>query len=257
MIFDSHMHTEFSSDSKMKIEEVIEKGKQLNIGTIITEHMDYNYPKENLFRVNCDEFFNTYSNYRSDTLLLGIEIGLAHSIVDKNNKISNSYPFDFILGSTHSIDDIYIFSDPRKETLSKKEYLSKYFKQMIENISEFDNFDSLSHIDYPCRYLKYDDNELYLSDFSNYFDEIFNIIIKKGKVIELNTKRLNNEKSTKELTKIYKRYKELGGKYVTIGSDAHNKESIGANLEVAKRVLKETGLIPVYFKERKMNIINI
>ena len=31
---------------------------------------------------------------------------------------------------------------------------------MIENISEFDNFDSLSHIDYPCRYLKYDDNIL-------------------------------------------------------------------------------------------------
>ena len=185
MIFDSHMHTEFSSDSKMKIEEVIEKGKQLNIGTIITEHMDYNYPKENLFRVNCDEFFNTYSNYRSDTLLLGIEIGLAHSIVDKNNKISNSYPFDFILGSTHSIDDIDIFSDPRKETLSKKEYLSKYFKQMIENISEFDNFDSLSHIDYPCRYLKYDDNELYLSDFSNYFDEIFNIIIKNIKTMIL------------------------------------------------------------------------
>lgn len=257
MIFDSHMHTEFSSDSKMKIEEVIEKGKQLNIGTIITEHMDYNYPEKDLFRVDCDEFFNTYSKYRSDNLLLGIEIGLAHSIIDKNNKVSTSYPFDFILGSTHSIDDIDIFSDSRKNTLSKKEYLSKYFEEMIKNISEFDNFDSLSHIDYPCRYSNYDDNELYLSDFSNYFDQVFNIIIKKGKVIELNTKRLNNEKSVQALVEIYKRYKELGGKYVTIGSDAHNKESIGANLDVAKYVLKETGLIPVYFKERKMNIINI
>ena len=45
MFFDSHMHTKFSSDSKMQIEDVIKQGQALNIGTILTEHMDYNYPK--------------------------------------------------------------------------------------------------------------------------------------------------------------------------------------------------------------------
>ncbi len=257
MVFDSHMHTEFSSDSKMKIEDVMEKGKQLNIGTIITEHMDYNYPEKDLFKVDCNEFFNTYSKYRNNNLLLGIEIGLSHTIVDKNNTISNSYPFDFILGSIHSINDVDIFLDPRKNTLSKQEYLSKYFKEMIKDISEFDNFDSLSHIDYPCRYLKHDDNEIYLSEFSDYLDKIFNILIKKDKAIEVNTRRLGDEKAVKSLIPIYKRYKELGGKYVTIGSDAHNKKGIGLHLDAAKYIIKEAGLTPVYFKERKMYIINI
>lgn len=257
MIFDCHMHTEFSSDSKMKIEDVIEKGNQLNIGTIITEHMDYNYPEKDLFKVDCSEFFNRYSKYRSDNLLLGIEIGLSHTIVDKNNIISNSYPFDFILGSIHSINDVDIFINSKNTTLSKQEYLSEYFEEIIKDISEFDNFDSLSHIDYPCRYLKYDDNEIYLSEFSDYLDKIFNILIKKDKVIEVNTRRLGDEKAIKSLIPIYKRYKELGGRYVTIGSDAHNKEGLGLHIDTAKYIIKEVGLTPVYFKERKMHIINI
>lgn len=257
MIFDCHMHTEFSSDSKMKIEDVIEKGNQLNIGTIITEHMDYNYPKKDLFKVDCSEFFNRYSKYRSDNLLLGIEIGLSHTIVDKNNIISNSYPFDFILGSIHSINDIDIFINSKNTTLSKQEYLSEYFEEMIKDISEFDNFDSLSHIDYPCRYLKYADNEIYLSEFSGYLDKIFSILLKKNKVIEVNTRRLGDEKAIKSLIPIYKRYKDLGGKYVTIGSDAHSKEGIGLHIDAAKYIIKEADLTPVYFKERKMHIINI
>ena len=257
MIFDSHMHTELSSDSKMTIAEVIKRGQDLNIGTILTEHMDYNYPVPDLFKVDCDKFFDKYSKYRGDNLLLGIEIGLSESIVDKNIELSNKYPFDFILGSVHSINDIDIFSDPNKDSISKKDFFTSYFEEMLRDVKSFDNFDSLSHIDYPCRYLNYKDNEIYLKDFSDYLDEIFKVLISKSKVLELNSKRLDFISASKALIPLYKRYNELGGKYITLGSDAHNIGAIGFNFDIALNMAKEANLKPIYFKERKPQIITL
>ena len=56
------------------------------------------------------------------------------------------------------------------------------------------------------------------------------------------------------MLELYARYKELGGKYVTIGSDAHNKAQIGRNLDGVKFILEKTSLIPVHFEKRKMII---
>ena len=40
---------------------------------------------------------------------------------------------------------------------------------------------------------------------------------------------------------IVKRFKELGGKYVTFGSDAHYAEDLTAGLDEAYGVMKEAG----------------
>ena len=42
-----------------------------------------------------------------------------------------------------------------------------------------------------------------------------------------------------------------GGEYVTIGSDAHVVEDVGAGYEVAKRLLKEVALQQVMYRQRK------
>ena len=257
MFFDSHMHTKFSSDSKMKIEDVIKQGQVLNLGTILTEHMDYNYPKKDLFKVDPNKFFNEYSKYRGDNLLLGVEIGLSESSLNKNNTLANSYPFDFILGSIHSINDIDIFTDKNKNDFTKTEYLTLYFKEMIKDIKDFDNFDSLSHIDYPCRYLNDKNKEINLSELGEYVDEVFKILIEKEKCLEINTKKFDDKNFIHSIFNLCKRYKELGGKYITVGSDAHNKDRIGKDFNIAKDIILETNLTPVYFKERKINIIHL
>lgn len=257
MFFDSHMHTKFSSDSKMQIEDVIKQGQALNIGTILTEHMDYNYPKEDLFKFDPNKFFNEYSKYRGDNLLLGVEIGLSSSSLSKNNDLSTSYPFDFILGSIHSVNDVDIFTDESKNDLTKTEYLTLYFKEMIKDIKEFDNFDSLSHIDYPCRYLKGKDKSINLSELGEYVDEVFKILIEKEKCLEINTKKFDDKNFIYSIFNLCKRYKDLGGKYVTVGSDAHNKDRIGKDFNIAKDIILEANLTPVYFSKRKIKIINL
>ncbi len=73
--------------------------------------------------------------------------------------------------------------------------------------------------------------------------------------LEINAKRLDNSLSTKNLIDIYKRYRELGGKYVTIGSDAHIPSSIGLNFKQALQICEYVGLAPIYYKERKAEYI--
>ena len=49
MIFDTHVHTDFSSDSRMLLSDAIMKAKELGIGLITTEHMDLLYPERDRF----------------------------------------------------------------------------------------------------------------------------------------------------------------------------------------------------------------
>ena len=62
------------------------------------------------------------------------------------------------------------------------------------------------------------------------------------KVLEINTS--SHRYSLKDSTPsrdILKLYKELGGKIITIGSDSHKPEHLGAYIDEAKELLKETG----------------
>ncbi|MGL5414372.1 MAG: histidinol phosphate phosphatase [Clostridium sp.] len=252
MIFDTHMHTKLSSDSKMKLSDIIKKSKELNIGVILTDHLDLNYPSKNEFRVDLDKFFKTYSKYRNDTLLLGVEIGLGDSILNENKKISTSYPFDFIIGSVHAVDDEDIYFTYSKKGLSKESYFENYFNATIKYISDFDNFDSLAHIDYPCRYCSFDSNEFTLSEHSLYLKKIFKVLISKNKALEINTRRLNIPTVYDSMLNVYSLYKECGGKYVTFGSDAHTSDAIYCNFNIALDICTKLSLTPVYFKSRKM-----
>ncbi|MBW6409173.1 histidinol phosphate phosphatase [Clostridium weizhouense] len=252
MIFDSHIHTNLSSDSKMDINDAITKANDLKIGLILTEHLDQDYPEKDLFKLDIPNYFNKYSKYRNNNLLLGIEIGLTlPSFYIINNK-ANNFDYDFILGSVHSVYDEDIFLDYcKKPELRKKDYFDRYFEFMLEVVRKYDCFDSLAHFDYPCRYVNFKDNEISLIEHKDIIDEIMKTLIFKGKVMEINTRRLNNTNTFNSMLSIYNRYKELGGKYVTLGSDAHSLNDIYINFKEALLLTEKLNLKPIYFKNRK------
>ena len=256
-MFDTHLHTmPFSTDSHMSITELLEKQKETSNGLILTEHIDYDFPPPNVYDFSPKEYFKTYGHLRNNNFLLGVEVGLQPSIINKNINLVKSYPFDMVIGSIHAVNgyDLYC-TTYHKQFHSKKEAYLEYLKFMLDNIKSFKDFDTLAHIDYICRKAPYEDNELYYSDFPEIIDEILLTLINNNKVIEINTRRFHNKKSIDSLTKIYKRYKTLGGKYVTLGSDAHYANVVSNHFDTAIEMANECDLIPVYFKERKMEII--
>ena len=82
-------------------------------------------------------------------------------------------------------------------------------------------------------------------------NEIFKILLDKNMIIEINTSSLrkgyNETMPGNELLEIYK---ANGGKYVAIGSDAHEVKDLGADNYIAKKLIKDFSLQEVVYENR-------
>ena len=256
MIFDTHIHTNASPDGKMTPEEAIIQVCKQGIGCIFTEHADYNPKGEPYFCTDLKKYPRDYIKYRSDTVLIGMEINLLAECVMQNKSNAAHPDIDYVIGSVHCTDGIDIGHDAAiTAELFKRhgeEFYARYLAFSLEVIKVSDFFDAFGHIDFISRYSSLPESNALYEKFSDVYDAILTTLIEHGKLLELNTRRLREEGARKNLTAIYSRYRNLGGKYVTIGSDAHLVASIGNNFDIALEMLKEIGLSPVYFKERKM-----
>lgn len=254
-MFDSHVHTSFSCDSEMPIEKAIEKCRELGIGMVVTDHMDINPFRGPDFTFNVPNFFEAYESHRADDVLLGIEMGLRVEAIEENKSIIANHDFDFILCSTHAPYDmetnLEYFDKEYYDGLSKVQAYREYFSSMLKGIRDNPYFDSLAHIDYIARYSPYEDKELYYEAFKTEIDEVLSLVASMDKALEISTRRLNLESAQTELRKIYARFSELGGRYVTIGSDSHGEDVIAKNFDIALDIAKEANLKPVYFRKRQ------
>ena len=249
MLFDSHMHTCFSTDSEMIIDEAVARGRELNIGITITEHMDINYPGPLAFVFDVEQYFTAYKKFRSDSVLLGIEVGMRSDCLDENCRLVETYPFDYIIGSVHVVDNIDIYAPEFYQGRNKQEVYRQYFNAMQECVTCYDGIHSLGHIDYIARYARYADPEIYYSEFKEHIDEILTTLARKGKALEINTRRLGSKETVEILMPIYKRFYEVGGRLVTVGSDAHRVTEIGRGLTEGAEIANRSKLKVVYFKD--------
>lgn len=252
MIFDSHMHTKFSADSEMLAADAIAKAASLNLGIVFTEHFDYDLELDGKeFTFDAADYMNEYKTLRGDNVRLGVEVGLRESARTANENFLTQADFDFVIGSLHLVDDLDIYYPDFYADKDKATAYKKYFQQMAAEI-ELADFDALGHIDYICRAAPYDDPEMDYPTFKAEIDTVLKIIVERGKVLELNTRRFNSARAVKELVPVYKKYRELGGQFVTIGSDAHKVAAIGNHFERALNFAKELDLTPVTFCERQL-----
>lgn len=247
-MFDSHVHSKFSADSNESIVNIINNTK--GAGVTITDHMDINASPNFIF--NADEYYQEYIKYRNDKLLLGIEIGLTKENEKENKEISKAIPYDFILGSIHFINGYDLYYPDVYEYYKREELYSLYLDTILYSINNNPYIDSLAHIDYISRYSRYDEKEIKYNEFKDIIDRILLSLIDNNILLELNTRRINQKEVYSNLRDIFKRYKALGGRYVTIGSDAHKSNLIGSNFSIAEDMTEDSGLISCHFKNRKI-----
>ena len=143
------------------------------------------------------------------------------------------------------------------EGLTRQEAVRDFLEDSIYCITHNTDYDAFAHIDYLTRYWIYKGEYLEYADAPELFDELFKILADGNKAIEINTRRLDDQKAIDALVPLYKRFAELGGKYCTLGSDAHYAEHVGRRMDVALAIAHECGLTPVYFEKRQMKIIEV
>lgn len=266
MLADFHIHTCFSGDSDANVDTVIQSAISKGIKHIaITDHNDFEF-EDGKFELDIEKYFEYMTNKKIEykdqiNLSVGIECGLEPRFADRIEKLLASYNFDFVIGSSHVINGRDPYYKEYFENRPVHDAMVEYLESIIENIQLFNNFDVYGHLDYMMRYapVSHEEKRYKYEEYGELFDTILTTLISKGKGIEINTSPLRGGfADTNPNAQVIKRYKELGGKIITIGSDSHKPEDVGANFDNAKNLLINSGFSHFnVFSERKASTIII
>ena len=270
VVADMHTHSQHSHDSVCPIEEMcisqIEKCTKI---FAVTDHCDvFSFKHYDIFtpiKVAYEEVKLLNEKYGKECLLLsGVEISEGFWFPQEYKKIHDLVPFDVIIGSVHCVKHPkynMAYSKIDFSAFSKEEiydYLDCYFDDMITMINETD-FDILAHLTCPIRYItsKYG-IEIDIRMFEEKINRILTLIIEKNIALEINTSGFSILNDTIPSNDIVSKYYALGGRLITIGSDAHIKENASMNFGAVIEEIKKIGFENIcYYKDRKVNKINI
>lgn len=252
MIFDSHSHTAFSADSKMRAEDACKKARECGVGIVFTEHLDLDYPGELDFTFDPHAYWQSYEPLRGEQVRLGVEVGMWEQTRERSAAFVKEVPFDLVIGAIHLVDGGDIYYPDFYAGKQKAEVYHRYYELMAANLRRHDFVDVLAHIDYIARYAPYANPEISYGDFCEDIDTVLRAVIDMGTILELNTRRLGSRRALKELVPIYQRYRELGGRYVTVGSDAHTADAVACHFHTAEELVDMVGLQIVTFCNRQM-----
>lgn len=261
---DTHTHSIHSFDGNHSVNSLCENAVKKGIKHLaITDHCEID-AKDFDFEAFCKNQYkdtDTAKTLFKDKLKVynGIELGQAIYNKPLAEKILKSYNYDFVLGSVHNLENMQDFYFLDYNNYDVTELLNRYFDALI-SLCEWGNFDSLAHLTYPLRYIfgKYKIN-VELKNFYDKIDTILNLLISKNTALEINTSGLGMEiKDFLPNKEIVSRYRKLGGKYITIGSDSHYKDKIGNFIDEGFDMAKECGFdyITVY-ENRQPKLIEI
>ncbi len=259
---DLHMHTKSSFDGNYSAELMCESAVKNELSVIaITDHFDVDfYERHNLGTRQQTSYEGICSAQQAFdgkiTLLRGIEMGQPTYDLPLTEKSLARYDYDFVIGSIHNLRGMPDFSDLDYPNLSQAEIYAlfdKYFEEELI-LAKWNGFDTLAHLTYPMRYIVQSGRtDIDPARFDDVADEIFKVLIANGKALEINTSGLRQPIGKTMPTENYvRRFRELGGELLTLGSDAHFTEHVGAGIDNGYEIAENCGFKYVtYFKNRK------
>ena len=259
---DYHTHTNFSTDAprsstpEVQIEGAIAKGLEI---ICITDHMDKDYDAEGKrFVFDTEQYFATLrplqEKYKGKIeVLIGVELGLQPHLRDFAKEYVNKYPFDFVIGSSHMLQGKDPYYRENFSELTDKELYRAMFEETLNIVKHMDDFDSLGHLDYIVRYGREQEHSYSYKENREIIDEILKMLIVHGKGLEFNTAGLKYGLSfAHPYPEILKRYRELGGEIITVGSDGHKPEHLAYDFHKVKEMLYACGFkYYTEFRQRK------
>lgn len=266
MFADYHVHTEYSDDSLYPMEEVVRDAIRLGLDEIcFTDHVDYGIkpdwdgPEPIVWRrggsgepdkiplANVDypryeaEIRKLQEKYRGQiTLRMGLEFGMQVHTIPLYEKLFARYPFDFILLSVHQVEDKEFWNQDFQRGRTREEFNRRYYEELLALVRRYRHYSVLAHPDLIARYDSA--GPWPFEKLRPILTEILKTVIADGKGIEVNTSC--HRYGLKDLTPsrdILRLYRELGGTVLTIGSDSHKKEHLGAFIRETMDELKEMG----------------
>lgn len=264
---DFHVHSHFSSDSEADTESIILSAITKGLNTIcITEHNDFDFPLNENGEVEYlldtqsyrAKLFELREKYKSKIeVLFGVELGLMPYLAQRCTDFVNANDFDFVIGSSHLCNGLDPYYSDFWATRTDEQGCGEYFTAVSDCVKSCNCFDVYGHLDYIVRY---GHSKTYNpADFSDIIDEILRLLIAGGKGIEINAGGLRHGlEQANPHEAVLKRYRELGGEIITVGSDSHTESDVAYRFDRAEEILLNCGFkYYSVFRQRKPQMIKI
>ncbi len=255
---DYHVHSEYSDDSNTPMIRQLNRACELGLDELcFTEHVDYgvkfdyddpvlkDYPYAS--NANYPEYFPAIDDMREKfrgkiTVKAGLEFGVQTITTERYEKLFARYRdrLDFVLLSIHQVNNQAFWNQAYQTGRTQDEYNRGYYEELLNVIRNYHNYSVLAHLDLMVRY---DRQGIYpFAKVKDIVAEILRTAIDDGKGIEMNTASWRyGLKDTQPCREILRLYRDLGGEILTLGSDAHTPEYVGAHMDEAREILRDTG----------------
>lgn len=261
--YDAHTHSAYSFDSAggYTVEDMCRAALSKGITHLaITDHYDINsviegmYPSPDFERLDA-EFEKAERKYRDKLILSrGIELGSAIQYPNETLAFLKERKFDTVLASLHFIrghDDFYHWDMKSLDNAALRDMWRTYLSELEETV-DFGHSDVLCHLTYPLRYVKLAGVDFDISFSDSALERILKKVINSDMLLEVNTsgfrQGIGEPLPSGHILEIYK---DLGGKLISVGSDAHAANDIGASYTDTAEFLKKHGFESVHFIKNK------
>ena len=255
-MFDYHMHSTVSFDGQSEARDMVQAALDRGLKEIcFTDHIDHETGVEKEIMVfDPDTYSAAYDGLSAPGILIrrGVEYGIKPNNMQEMKADLARRHYDFVIGSVHFVDEMDVYLAPFWQGRTKESAYLQFMEETLKAVQAHDGFDVLGHLTFICKGRGNPTKELIrYNDYRELTDEILKTLAQKGKGMEMNTSGMDRCGDFLPDAEYFKRFKELGGEIVTVGSDAHNAQRVGQYTNEACQILGDIFGYVCTFADRK------
>jgi histidinol-phosphatase (PHP family) len=248
---DLHVHTEWSWDAPQgHMERSCERAIEIGLPAIaFTEHADWALVHPGQRSVDVDGYLEAVgrcrTRFKNLRIMTGVELGEPHWFPKETAELLAGGRLDRVHGSIHCIRidggmlDASQFR--QREGLDFPAAVREYFRETLAMVESGQPFETLAHLDYPKRYWVSGAAPYREEDYEEEIRAILAACASTGRVLEVNTTR---GRTLCPDIKVVRWWREVGGRAVQYGSDAHQPDTVGEGFLVATQMVEAAGFKP-------------
>lgn len=247
--YDFHLHSSFSGDCDVSPARMAEQAASLGLsGICFTDHQDIDAPDNGIeFLIDFDSYFRELKELKEMyagrlDICIGMEFGIQSHLSTALSALLKTYPFDFVIASQHFVDGRDPYYPEYFEGRSERDCYEEFFRTELETLRNFTGYQTLGHMDFVVRYGPNRNRYYSYREYADLIDPILRHLIENGKCLEVNTGGFKyGLGEPNPCQSVLRRYRELGGELITIGSDAHAPKHLAYDFVRAAALLESLG----------------
>lgn len=254
---DSHLHTSFSLDSDVPLDVHAAQAVERGIDEIaITDHVDFD-PRRPHAGVDVAGRERAVRQAAERWAPAGVAIRFGVEITYESARDADirehlrRQPYDFVIGSVHVGEESPYHASRVASFVAGRslaDIVAPYFDE-VEAAIRSGLFDTIGHLDFVKRYLHPHVMPADLAAAPELYDRLLVALVATGTGLEINTSGLRQAPGeTYPAAPIVERFRALGGRHVTAGSDAHRADAFAFALEAGYRVAAGAGFRELAFR---------